>query len=86
MQVLHVLVRGQRCTSGSVLQLGGSIVGDANVSPGTIVLTLLSASSLQNCFGSLLKSCIIVIINEKKSEKYEAHLPAKGQFIYSPIF
>ena len=54
MQVLHVLVRGQRSTSGSVLELSRSIVSDANVSPGAIVLSVLSASSLHHWSASLV--------------------------------
>ena len=47
-EVLDVLVRGQRSASSTVLELSGPIVGDANVSPGAIVLSILSASSFDD--------------------------------------
>ena len=52
-QVLDVLVRGQRGASSTVLEFSGPIVGDANVSPGAIVLSVLSASSLDDRTSSL---------------------------------
>ena len=47
-EVFDILVRGQRSTSSPVFELGGAIVGNADVSPSTIVLSVLSASSLDD--------------------------------------
>ena len=53
-EVFDVLVRGQRSTSSPVFELGGAIVGNADVSPSTIVLSVLSASSLDDWTSSLV--------------------------------